>query len=322
MIADWRWGGGKIHSISAIRFFAMVCIIACHFCQYYELEAAWWLNVGVQIFFIISGFLYGNKEISGPITWVIKQFKKILIPYYIFLLFAIVGYAIVAPERLGIKNVIAAILTVGQIKGIGHLWFVSNILFCYIVTPYLAALRDYLKNRSLWQAFLIIIGISVIYSLIGILTNAYFRPEHIICYVLGFFTAVICKKYGNKVLRWFLWLSLIPCTLSNILFCYLRYFSGSDNGHVTDYAHMFLGYSITIILMVLLKNIKDSKVLRFSDKYSYEIYITHQLFILSPLSLLRITTCNWFNIVITVIAIGLTGVLLHKISKLTIRGDV
>ena len=55
-------GGGKELSVSMIRLLAMLSIIACHFCQYYNSEWAWWLNVGVQVFFIISsGYLYGNK---------------------------------------------------------------------------------------------------------------------------------------------------------------------------------------------------------------------------------------------------------------------
>ena len=62
-------GGGKNLTISMIRLLAMLSIIACHFCQYYNNEWAWWLNVGVQVFFIISGYLYGNKSVSSPGPW-------------------------------------------------------------------------------------------------------------------------------------------------------------------------------------------------------------------------------------------------------------
>ena len=59
----------------------MVLIIACHFLQYYGNELAWWLNVGMQIFFVVSGFLYGNKNINDPIQFIKQRLKKILIPY-------------------------------------------------------------------------------------------------------------------------------------------------------------------------------------------------------------------------------------------------
>lgn len=40
--------------ISWIRFIAMLCIVSCHILQGLEKEAAFWLNVGVQIFFVVS----------------------------------------------------------------------------------------------------------------------------------------------------------------------------------------------------------------------------------------------------------------------------
>ena len=55
----------KNYAISLLRFIAMIFIVICHFFQYYNLELAWWFNVGVQIFLCISGFLYGNKKITN-----------------------------------------------------------------------------------------------------------------------------------------------------------------------------------------------------------------------------------------------------------------
>ena len=46
-------------SISALRLASMVAIVACHICQANGLAAAWWLNAGVQVFLVISGYLYG-----------------------------------------------------------------------------------------------------------------------------------------------------------------------------------------------------------------------------------------------------------------------
>lgn len=303
----------------------MCSIIACHFCQYYDSEWAWWLNVGVQVFFIISGFLYGTKTIVEPISWLRKQFKKILVPYYIFLLFAIIGYTIVAPEQIGLKNVTAAILTVGQIKGISHLWFVSNILFCYLITPYLAALRDYLNNKSLWHTLLTLIGIFGVYSLVGILTSDYFRPGRIDCYILGFYTAVLFKRYGRKVLYWGISLSLIPCVSSNVLYCYLHYSCGLQMtgilNHLTDYSHMFLGFTITLALMLLFKSIGQYHILRFSDKFSYEIYLVHQLFILSPLTLLTLSSNSFINVSTAMIVIVCAGMLLNKVN-LTLQSKI
>lgn len=40
-------------ALSMIRVFAMTLIVACHIAQYYELQIAWVLNVGVQVFFYV-----------------------------------------------------------------------------------------------------------------------------------------------------------------------------------------------------------------------------------------------------------------------------
>lgn len=45
-------------------------------------------NVGVHIFLIISGYLYGKRKINSNTTyikWLIKRAKRILLPLYIFL---------------------------------------------------------------------------------------------------------------------------------------------------------------------------------------------------------------------------------------------
>lgn len=104
--------GGKSPTISLIRMLAMLSIIACHFCQYYNNEWAWWLNIGVQVFFILSGYLYGNKDIADSIGWIKRQFIKILVPYYIFLIPTIIAYLFIAPESLGISTVIGSLFTV------------------------------------------------------------------------------------------------------------------------------------------------------------------------------------------------------------------
>lgn len=312
-------GGKKQPSISAIRFLAMCSIIACHFCQYYGSEWAWWLNVGVQVFFIISGFLYGNKTIEEPIGWIVKQFKKILVPYYIFLFFAIIGYVLVAPDSISIKNIFGAVLTVGSIRGISHLWFVSYILFCYLITPYLGALRNYLQGKSLWTSLVILFSVFGILAIVNVYTSEHFRSGMVDCYIIGYYTMMLKERWGDKVIPSCFFISVIPCLLTNAIYCYMHYTKGlAMDGffvHITDYSHLFLGYAITMFLMFAFKNISGNVVFRFSDKFSYEIYLVHQLFILSPFTLLTSSGCQVINIVVTVITILISGVILRFVNN-------
>ena len=70
--------------ISIIRAIAMVCIIMCHIFQFYNLSIAWWLNIGVEVFLFMSGYLYGLKRIERPLKWIKHNLKKILLDYWVY----------------------------------------------------------------------------------------------------------------------------------------------------------------------------------------------------------------------------------------------
>ena len=143
------------------------------------------------------------------------------------------------------------------------------------------------------------------------------------CYILGYYTAVFVKLIGERSLHICFWVSLLPTIISNYVYCHLHYIQGLDMKgllvHITDYSHALLGYSITMLLMLLFKNIKESRVLEYSDKYSYEIYLVHQLFILSPLTMLSFTVNRAINISLTLCAIFISSFILNELSKASFK---
>lgn len=77
----------KITKISVVRIVGMFLIFATHlFLGFYGSSLGYVFNVGVPLFFIISGYLYGKKEIKEPLNWYFRRFVKICIPMYIFVL--------------------------------------------------------------------------------------------------------------------------------------------------------------------------------------------------------------------------------------------
>lgn len=206
----------------------MLLIISCHICQYYGCELAWWLNIGVQIFFVLSGFLYGNKSIDDPIKWIRKQFVKILPPYYLFILITIILYLKFCPEVLSIKNIVGSLFCVWPLKGIEHLWFVGNILICYLLTSYL----DWIFRRNVERKFLsnlkALILIATFFTFVGIYTGAYFRPGHILCYIVGYVLAVTYWNYGDKVIYITMALSGVAAFALKSVYVYLKYFKNVE----------------------------------------------------------------------------------------------
>lgn len=132
------------YSISLLRMVAMLSIVSCHIFQYYGNFLAWWFNAGVDVFLIISGYLYGLRKYEFANTkecfyftgrFYRKEFLKLLVPYYLML-------AVVIPLCFLLKAnsfVQLAKLIVFQksgVTGFGHIWFFRYILVCYFLTPF------------------------------------------------------------------------------------------------------------------------------------------------------------------------------------------
>ena len=66
----------KDYSLSMIRVISLIMIISCHILQGLSISAAFWVNLGVQIFFFLSGFLYGNKKIENVKEYYKSRLKK------------------------------------------------------------------------------------------------------------------------------------------------------------------------------------------------------------------------------------------------------
>ena len=90
--------------ISYLRVFAMILILMCHIVQehnnIYINMTAQFLNVGVFIFIIISGYLYGKKEIKeGYFRWIRKRAKRILVPMYSFMIFLLIVNLVIGSNK-------------------------------------------------------------------------------------------------------------------------------------------------------------------------------------------------------------------------------
>lgn len=302
----------KNNAISLVRLVATVFIVLCHFFQYYDLEAAWWFNVGVPMFFCISGFLYGGKRLSSPMDYLCKGFRKILIPYYCYLTAAIFVYFVFHREMLSYQIVFRAISTSGTVRGIEHLWFVSYILFCYLLTPYLQAVADKMKTLK-WYAFLFVFwAFSILGQVLFLHFSVCFGFPSVFCYLFGYFTAVFLCNYKYRVFKSLFALFAVATMAMNGIRIYGTYVAPIHMYRFdlfVNYAHGFLGIFLVLVFVMTFSHIKRNWLLDLSDKYSFYIYIVHQLYILSPFTLLTATKSVPINVALTVAAILLSAIL-------------
>lgn len=309
----------KNYGISLLRFIAMLFIVLCHFFQYYGVELAWWFNVGVPMFFCISGFLYANKRIESTIDFIGKNLQKILIPYFCFLVPIIVVYFFFARDSITRTSVVSALLTNGAIKGIEHLWFIPYILFCYIITPYLQTLAEKMRKTKWYVFCLIFFTLTICGEIFSRAFNSYFVFSSIFCYLFGYFAAVFLQEYGRKIYKLLVCVLTVTTILLNCLRIYCKYighFIFKEFALFEGYSHAFFGISIVLFSLLFIKIEKKKMIFELSDKYSFYVYLVHQLFILSPFTLLTAThhkILNWF---LTIIAILVSAILLELISRI------
>ena len=310
--------GGYDYSISCIRFIALLFIITCHMMQHESYVLANWFNVGVQVFLCISVFLYGLVPKKNTIEFYHSRFLKILVPYYIvYLSFGLIEF-IFFREVFSVPRFLSGIFCRAFISGAGHLWYVSLILLCYILTPLLQIYRDqYIQNKNSWLLYSLctIFIISISFGLF----NTFFSPAWLCCYAIGFILATNKGYYENGQLTCLFGALALICNSIQIYIDYILCLQFHGLRAVaykifTSYNHTLLGVFIFLFLKIVLdkfqwkKMVKTKKFLDVSDSYSYECYLVHQLVILGPFSLMSITHSLSLNIVLIVLVITMLTV--------------
>ncbi len=300
------------YSISAIRGIAMLCIVVCHIMQYLNWELAGWFNVGVQIFLCISGYLYGRRETTQWGPFLKRGFRKILVGYYItYIPFAFVFLFVM--RIASVDQIFRGLLFNETLRGGEHLWFIPTILFCYCITVFLSLIFP-LQDRE--DHRLIKLGIVGILGFFAIrLFFYFFQPAWIFCYVLGFYLGRIRdRKMYNRV-SCVLCAGALLCNGVQILCDYILHITLPMHDVFCNYSHVFLGASLFVILRYVFRNAGDCTLLRLSDRYSYEVYLVHQFFILGPLSLMSITENKVLNLFLVFASIAVSTFAVKKLTE-------
>ena len=304
------------NAISVLRVLAMLSVVACHILQGLDNPWAWILNVGVQIFLVMSGYLYGHKQIGDWKQWFVKRFQKLYIPYVLFVIVAVLAYWLFSDAKIGIGNVCAHLCNVqgifGGVKELNHLWFMTAIALCYVVTPLLQLFRKY---GNIMLAVLLVIGILQY----GFFRFQLFRFSWFYLYAVGYFYALAGKR-----------MKILFLTCSSVGLLYVLSFISWEQ--VLDYhnwcnrlLHDLLGFElfVTGIALFSLLPLKIKSLVALPDRLSFPVYITHHVFIMGSFSLLG--AGNLFVSIVLILFLTVASALLldvvsTKITKVLFQG--
>lgn len=182
----------------------------------------------------------------------------------------------------------------GTIPGMGHLWYIPTILFCYLLTPFIGEALYRLRGKLARQIILLLLLHTIIELYIP-----HFRAAWIVCYFIGYILGLDQFEGGNPSRSIKERVIVIFCLGINICIVWIDYimklqFAGNVLAiyeRVYDYGHVLLGISLFLGLRILYRRKLSRlsnlyKLIHWSNQYSYLIYLTHHGWILGPLSLL------------------------------------
>lgn len=324
------------YTLTIVRILACILIIWNHLSNNMLdgfLNRWWWSNIGVQIFFFMSGYLYGGREIGNRKEWMIKQTKKIVKPYYLSLLILIPLVIILDNNSLNILNITSAILCVQgfgpQINGLGQHWFISYILVCYLFTAIILSRLKLKKidGRKFWLFFLLAtVALQVLTIPLAILIH--FKSAYIMTFVIGYCYKVRFSDMKN-IKEKNIWESII--VIAALLGIAIRYFLENNDfqGLYQDMSDMTKQYIKLIwacAIFVIINHwipqkvwdgVSDSVKQKFVvlAGCTYEIYLVHEFFVHEPYISLFGDINIIYKILMSLLAIAIATIVLCQLEK-------
>jgi peptidoglycan/LPS O-acetylase OafA/YrhL len=310
-------------AISLIRVTALGFIIACHILQYYGIVLATWLNVGVEMFLFISGFIFGKQNILQWRIWFTKRAIRILPDYYITLCIAIPLLIYLGGSEIRSLWVIAYFTVTHDlfniyVPGLGHLWYITCISFCYLMVPFFQFVRGRLTQGA--NAFFFALVFPFVMFLLCYFLRAlpYRYASDMWIFALGYH---LSNRFQNNVPKMLLLLSVILA----FGFMFLRgvleifgYFQSALLSIVTKaliipYSKVAFSFAVCLCL-IYFGRIMQYRIINFLDRYSYNIYLTHVVIILGPLSILSMSITFILKLFFIVIISISSAIIIKNIS--------
>ena len=315
-------------SIDIIRICGAAFIFLCHACNesgtFVGNVLGQFFCVGVSIFFILSGYLHGLKSPPRSLPkWYGKKLKRLLSPLYIFLailaiFYLAAGYSI---ELSHWWQTVIPICGLSQkyIPGCGHLWFLTHLLVCYLITPVLQKFArpnkcGIIMIGLVWLATCVLLAYTVDPIWCTLLSS-------LLCYAVGFYVLpyFLCKERSYAVL---LGTALFFCCC-RLIFRY--FFDGTPfyNSIATEICSLGLALPIIIFLFQLGKlfdKAASSMVKLFTaglSKRTYDFYLVHYIFLNGPL---KIALPHYWQSVLAAFALSIVlAGLVHFLSDILNR---
>lgn len=312
-----------------LRCLGMFLILMCHYVQESTNTilsmSSQFFNIGVDIFFLISGFLFGIQKIQsgGVLHWYKKRLKRIYVPYEIFvislgIITLIIGGTILKMDWLWLALGLQG--SVVGVRGAGQTWFITVLLLCYLLTPVMLKAIDALKNaKKLWILFIVSACFPAIWAMFTLeWVSTIFSPLSIYVLALIIGRCFDSIKLNKPLIIPAFFIMLFSFTI-RILGKMLFDDTALYNRGIVTYTQVIVAFCIFYMFAVVFRKSKPFQGIEFISSISYEVYLLHYMFCVGPVRLFSLTSSWLLNCMIVTIITILAAFGLHKISALIIR---
>lgn len=193
------------------------------------------------------------------------------------------------------------------------------------MTPFLFDFKN--KVMTLKHPFIgytAVIGLIIAVQVLSLAFRSYFAAPWIICYIIGYFLPVIISK---KKITFYLILSIIPlCIILNTVRYFYKYVYSdialsSLKVMLLDIISSYGSVSLGLVLFLLIFystskytfGPKISVFLDLADKYSYDIFLVHMIYIKGVLSVIGLTQNKIIDALLAITLSIVSGTILHII---------
>ena len=303
--------------IYILRIVAITCIVVCHLLQYYQNIWCQIFNIGVQVFWAMSGYLYGRKTIDNWDVFYKRRLIKVYVPFIVWTFGVIFVYYF--------KGVDISINHVGTyffsfqgethffarygLKGLGHLWFLTSLWLCYFSLPLLQYLKKNYKLYSSWVLFFLSLTI-LLYGSIPFLSSYYLW-----IFAFSYIYGTLQEGERKKILK-------IVVYLIASFFVFTTTWEHLKDPSYWRLHHTFIGIALLILTVDFSNVVKVKKLeglfLIKTSRFSYFIYLTHMVWIFGSLSLIGYIENGLLNILMVLIATILSSIILYYLYNKTL----
>ena len=316
--------------ISLIRMLCTSMVVTLHITQQYEavfpriLYVTEWLNLGLVMFFCVSAYLYSKREITEVPKWYMHRYIDIAVPSLLvggctLAVFAFKG-------KLTSNQILSTLLSCAGLEIYApypwmfvQLWFLTYILFFYLSVPLIQKI-DCKKSGDLqfWAVFAgILVAVQAVSLVFERITGLELLSTGILLRLyLPYF---LFRRYDidGKKIKPAIFVITVLSVLMIIATCIVRYFCVSllPAGLVElffIYTQSIAGTALFYWLYLAIQKLKGYPwILKISDMLSYEVYLTHCLFIGYATSLIKRFHYRWYGVVLALVMTLISSIALH-----------